>query len=126
MRKPSLPRSRKALAALVGSRIRKLRQDRGWSQSDLAALLSLPPSSIKRYETRGLLPKAHTLYRMALLFGTGAGSLLDESSAAARNPRLLRLIARIELLDDETRDAAADLLETLVSGLEPLVPLLRR
>jgi transcriptional regulator with XRE-family HTH domain len=123
MRKPSLPRSRKDLALLVGSRIKKLRLERRWSESDLAALLSLPPALIRTYETGAALPRSYTLYVLTLVFETSAGAFLDESSPAARDPHLQRLLARLEALESDSRTAATYFLDTFIAGLERLAGL---
>lgn len=115
-----LPKSRKALAQVVGSRIRKLRLDRGWSEWDLAARLSLPARFIKSYEAGRALPKTHTIYRLGLIFETGAGAFIDEPYHAPRDAKLLSLVARLEALDEEVRTAFAEFLDLFTKNLERL------
>ncbi len=49
--------------------IRQLRQERGWSQADVAGRLRLTTSTVANWESGHRVPTAHNLQRLAALFG---------------------------------------------------------
>jgi transcriptional regulator with XRE-family HTH domain len=68
---------------LHGKRLRELRQRRGYTQEELAALLNLGQRQIPRYESGETDPSADIIARMARALGVTADYLLgltDEPS----------------------------------------------
>ena len=49
--------------------IRQLRQERGWSQRELARRLRVPPATVFRWELRGQVPTPKYQQALADLFG---------------------------------------------------------
>lgn len=60
----------------VGHRIRRLREERGWSQEQLAKRAAIDRSQICRYENGRYLPNAITLVRLADELGVTTDELL--------------------------------------------------
>ena len=58
------------------TRIKELRQDRGWLQSDLAARLHTGKNTISRYETGERAPDVETILALCDIFGCTADYLL--------------------------------------------------
>ena len=55
--------------------IRQLREERGWSQHELARRLRVPPSTVFRWEHRGQVPNPHHRQRLAALFGVSVEAI---------------------------------------------------
>lgn len=68
----------------LGNKIRKLRTERGWTQSELAEKLSVSESAISYYETGKREPDTETLHKLATLFNVSLDYLLGRSNM--RNP----------------------------------------
>ena len=61
---------------LFGSRIQKLRSDRGWSQAVLAKRLGVSTSMIAHYESGDRFPSLDTLIATTRTFGVSSDYLL--------------------------------------------------
>ena len=69
----SSPEAREAYAAAkyafeLGARVRELREERGWSQQELAKRTGMSQPSIARFEAGGTTPTLGVLDRMASAF----------------------------------------------------------
>ncbi|RWY86189.1 helix-turn-helix transcriptional regulator [Pediococcus acidilactici] len=53
---------------MVGQRIRKEREKRGWSQNDLAKLLQVSRQTISKWETESAYPDVERLMQLSDLF----------------------------------------------------------
>lgn len=66
----------------IGELVRKLRQDRGWTQEELAtrAQLGAPPDKgwVSRIENGRVVPKIETLRYLADAFGVTVADLVSE------------------------------------------------
>jgi transcriptional regulator with XRE-family HTH domain len=71
----------KALARLVGTRIRSLRSARGWSLSSLAARAGLGKATLSEIESGQRNPTLETMYAIAAQLEIGLSELLMESGA---------------------------------------------
>lgn len=111
-----------ALAAIVGRRIRKFRTEKGMDVRDVAAFLAVPVEWLRDYEAGVRLVRTYTLYQLAELFGVDVGSLLGEEPAEepVTDVLLLRALRRIQKLGANDRQAIAELLDSLASGLTKL------
>lgn len=58
------------LAFELGEQVRALREERGWSQRDLAKLTGMSQPAIARFEAGGTTPTLPVLERIAIAFGT--------------------------------------------------------
>lgn len=73
----------KALARLVGVRIRQLRSARGWSMSSLAARAKLGKATLSEIESGRRNPTVETLYAIAAQLQIGLSELLTEGDSAS-------------------------------------------
>jgi ribosome-binding protein aMBF1 (putative translation factor) len=71
----SLPTELQKWGGFVGKKIRKLRQDRGWTQFELAKRSCLPQSHICRLEKGKHSPSFLTIDRLAEALGVAVGEL---------------------------------------------------
>jgi transcriptional regulator with XRE-family HTH domain len=65
----------------VGQEIRRLREERGWSQAKLGVLSGTGPSGISQIETGRRNPSAATLQRIAEALGVGIADLFPKGQA---------------------------------------------
>jgi transcriptional regulator with XRE-family HTH domain len=65
---------------MVGSKIRKLRKEKGWTQKQLGTLTGIDQKNISGYEADKLKPSGRTLQKFALAFN------VDVSQFAVDNP----------------------------------------
>ncbi len=65
---------------MVGSKIRKLRKERGWTQKQLETLTGIDQKNISAYESDKLKPTGRTLQKFAQAFN------VDVSQFAGENP----------------------------------------
>ena len=72
----ALPTDVQEWTALIGPRIRAIRQKRGKSQSQLARLVGLNHSNISVLEKGTALPSVQTLYMIGKVLRVKPGSLL--------------------------------------------------
>lgn len=94
-------------------RLRKARELRQWSQSDLAGRAGLPPSSIAHFETGSRKPSFDTLRRLANALEVTTDYLLgrvDEPSLAEAGDPLFRDVGKLAGRD---RELAKDFLKML-------------
>lgn len=63
---------RKSLARAL----RHAREDRGWSQAQLAAKLGLPPASVSHFETGLRLPSLPNLRKLCIALNRSADEML--------------------------------------------------
>lgn len=57
-----------AINKVFGTHIKQLRQDRGWSQRDLAAKMGNDYQNISSLERGEYTPTLHAIYRLSLVF----------------------------------------------------------
>lgn len=62
----------------LGKRIRKLRDDRGWSQEHLASLLNVEQTYISRIERGVRSPTVPKLYHIAKAFDLSISELFED------------------------------------------------
>ena len=102
----------------IGARIKGLRMDKGWTQSELAKYAGVSQPTVSSYENEpGLEHRAHILFKIAaalevspeyLKTGTGPTSLKDLKSDQKA------LLSVIEQLDDEKRALLLSLAKTMI------------
>lgn len=64
----------------LGDRIRKIREARAFSQSDLARMTNVTPTAVWNWETNGVVPRAETLLAVAQRLGVTKEYLLTGQS----------------------------------------------
>jgi transcriptional regulator with XRE-family HTH domain len=107
----------------VGREIRRIREEKGWSQTKLAAAADMGVSGISQIETGARNPSAVTLWKIAEALGVQVGDLypkgqepLPSPAAAEMEDTLQAAHENIALLrgyfdsppDEEAADAAID------------------
>lgn len=70
--------SKSELKVLLGAAIRAAREERGWSQEDLASTARVPKSSLSQIETGLVEPGAFGLARLLGALGQGVETVLPE------------------------------------------------
>ncbi len=86
----------------VGEKIKKLRKERGWSQSELGEKVGIPAQNISRYEKNKAAPRETTLAVFAEAFGlpvsefTNLAAPLDIPDLDPEIVELMRLIPTLE------------------------------
>jgi transcriptional regulator with XRE-family HTH domain len=68
----------------LANRVKQLRTEHGWSQSDLAQRIDADPAQISRYENGRITPSADALTRLAHTFNVSCDYLLIDN--APRRP----------------------------------------
>ena len=101
--------------ALLSVRIRALREARGWTQRDLAALLGLSQSVVTGWEAQRTLPTLSTVLLLVEVLGVGVESLLgDVDRREQLGARLWSALGQSPL----ARDSIVEILEIVVAVLE--------
>jgi len=103
--------SEQGLGQVLGSRVKELREGRGWSQRALAQELRVSKSMVAKYEGGVHTPPVNLLVRLAGLFGVTVDSLLGRD---VRDPRLVRCLVKIQGMDEGSRVAVVDAIESIV------------
>lgn len=103
-----------ALGAEVARRIRALRQDRGWSQRQLAAYLNVTHDRLCKYEA-GRLPPLGVLVKLARLTGMPLDLLVPDPELDPAQAELRERLRRLLAVFGEERAAAVPLLDTLLA-----------
>lgn len=67
---------------LRGSRIRELRDRKGWSQDDLAERVGVTREAVSQWESEGTHPRGKNLRALALAFGINTQNLYADSNAS--------------------------------------------
>ncbi len=114
---------------VLGGRIRKLREDRGWTQEELAQAIAIEPATLSRYETAKKTFPLDVLRRIAASLrvplgqlivdgGTGGTSRLADAPTYDRHtdPRHVDLLDAWRKIPAGRRKLALRLLRTLASG----------
>ncbi len=103
--------SEQELGQVLGSRIKELREGRGWSQRALSQELRISKSMVAKYEGGVHTPTVKLLLRLAGLFGVTLDSLLGRD---VRDPRLVRCLLKIQGMDEGSRVMVVDAIEAIV------------
>lgn len=107
----------------VGTRISQLRQDRGWTQKELADKIGIGSNHISRIETGKMTPRRATLKAFAEAFEIKLEDLEAlaqvpdanvEERLAKEDPDLAALISQIPLLSEEQKEALRVMLRSMI------------
>lgn len=105
-------------AVMFAERLRKLRTERGLTQTRLAELLHTSPRVYNRWETGAATPQFDTLVQIADILQVSldelAGRKEPSDKAIIHNPKLHELYQRVDDLTDEDQQALVVLLDSLV------------
>jgi transcriptional regulator with XRE-family HTH domain len=100
-------------------RVRQLREERGWSQGELAEKIGADPAQISRYEHGRITPSADAIIRLAETFGVSTDYLLvdDAPRRAFRSPEdtLGDRLAGLAELDGHDRELVLAFIDALIT-----------
>lgn len=105
-------RTRGALARLVAVNLRELRTERGWSQRDLAARVSLDPGRLSKYESGKRLPPLLTLVHLANVFLVPVDSLVQPWGVVSHD--LSARFAKVVSMGAAERELAGGLFDVVI------------
>lgn len=93
--------AKNGVSKTLGDRIRRLRQERGWSQTQLAQRLRVHQKQISGYERGIHVPQTELLVRLAALFNVSLDYLAFEDREDTRRVQIAdrELLAKLEALD---------------------------
>jgi transcriptional regulator with XRE-family HTH domain len=92
-----------AVALQVGKNVRRLRQERGVTLSELAASAGISLAMLSRLEKGDVSPSLETLAALAEALGTGAASLLKDEVAQQSDAQLVPKGEGLEVVRRGTR-----------------------
>jgi transcriptional regulator with XRE-family HTH domain len=114
---------------MLGGRIRKLREDRGWTQEELAQAIAIEPATLSRYENAKKAFPLDVLRRIAASLRVPLGHLILDGAAAGAtkladaptydrhgDPRHTELLDVWRKIPSGRRKLALRLLRTLASS----------
>lgn len=103
----------------IGERIRWLRQQRGWTQMELAERIGVLQKQISAYERGVHVPSTEILLQFGAVFSVTLDSLASETHGvptpiAIRDRELLNLFEELDDLPPEERSLAKDFLDLVL------------
>ncbi len=93
------------------NRIRSLREERGWTQTELGRMLNVKDSAVSKYETGRIPLTADTLRVLSEVFGVTVDYILGLSSE--RSPSCSSGSSSLEGLSPEAKEKAKEYIEML-------------
>jgi len=101
-----------------GPRLRRLREERGISQTELARLLSIDYMQVYRYEKGQNLPSVETAIRLAHILQVSTDELLTGSERsgppAIKSIKLFETLRTLENLPKEKQELALQILDSVI------------
>jgi len=87
----------------IGSRIAKLRDDRGWTQEQTSSLLGISRAALSHYEKNRREPDSETLLKFANLFDVSVDYLVGRTTAPQNtlDENIRDFVDQLELSDEE-------------------------
>jgi transcriptional regulator with XRE-family HTH domain len=103
----------------LGTRIKRLRQDRNWSQAQFALKLKVHQKQISGYERNVYVPSTDLLIRVAELFNVSLDYLAfedrdDSQQVQIADRDLLQKMEAIDQLTDADRNTVKAVLDTFI------------
>ncbi len=100
-------------------KLKRLRQEKNWSQEKLAEEIGVKRLAINKYESGQTKPSAETLQRISEVFGVSIDYLLaDESEKLVKDEitdkTLLEYIAEIDQMSEEEKKFVKFFLEAVI------------
>ena len=108
----------------LGLRITRLRQDKGWTQKELASRAGITENQVSRIEKDKMQPRRSTIKALANAFEIGfedleALALISDDDASVQinqsDPDLAALISQIPLLSEQQKDALRVTLRSMIA-----------
>jgi transcriptional regulator with XRE-family HTH domain len=102
----------------LGNRIKQLRQDKGWSQDELAFHATIDGRQISRYENGKVTPSVDVVVKLAKAFDVSVDHLLiDDAPKRPLHEPASKLTEKIMHLENMSEEDEASLLH-VVSAIE--------
>ena len=104
-----------------GQRLRRLRQDRAWTQAELSTKAQVERSVIANYELGHSFPPVPVLRRLALALGASVDQLIFETtepSLTVQDRGLLEIFSKVDRLDYRAKDIVKELIEGVLAKRE--------
>ena len=99
----------------LGERIKLVRMQRKFSQSELARMADVHQKNISKYENEGVVPSAMTLKAIADALDVTTDYLLgSEREGTIQDKNLLRYLREVDQMPDEMRGAIITILDACV------------
>jgi putative transcriptional regulator len=102
-------------------RLKELRDEKGWSQGDLAERLGVRRTSVANYEQGVSFPPLPALEKLAKLFGVSLDGLVwgaDPPEQAIHDRTLLAIFQRMEKLSYRAKASLVDIIEAVLDREE--------
>jgi transcriptional regulator with XRE-family HTH domain len=101
-------------------RLRKIRTDKGLSQTDLAKAVGIHYTQIGRYETKGAQPSADVLSKIANALGVSSdyltnGSAEDLADSSLTDKELLNQFKAIEKMPEAKKNVVKEFLDAFIT-----------
>ena len=87
----------------IAERIRLYRQQKGFSQSELAEKSQVNNKSLSRYELGSSIPPADALKNIADALGVSSDALLNDDNISVKDKDLLQKFEVIQEMNDEDK-----------------------
>lgn len=103
----------------IGNKLKQLRQERGWSQAQLAKKLDVHQKQISGYERNLHVPKTDVIVKIARLFNISLDYLVqderDDLPAVKIGDRdLLRRLEKIDRLSEHDKTTIKEILDAFI------------
>ena len=103
----------------IAERIRLLRQERKWTQAELAERLGIHQKQVSAYEREVNLPSTDILIKLAEAFDVTLDYLAFESKGSPakfniQDRELLRRFEMVDNLSDKEKDLAKEILDLVI------------
>jgi transcriptional regulator with XRE-family HTH domain len=98
----------------TGKIITSLREQKGWSQSDLATHSNVSRVMIGKYERGEAIPSIEAAKKIADAFGVSLDYLVGEGMNASFDKKTLKRLEELELLEEDKKKTLFDLIDTYI------------
>ncbi len=98
----------------TGRIIAQLRQDKAWSQNDLARQADISHVMVGKYERGDAIPSLEVAKKIADAFEVSLDYLVGEGQNASFDKKTLKRIQDLELLEESKRKTLFDLIDTYI------------
>jgi len=111
----------------LGERIRKLRQERKWTQADLAERLGIQQKQISAYERGANYPSTEILIKLADTFDVSLDFIAFERNGQSekvvlKDRELLEYFAKVDGFSDQDKNLLKEIMDLLIikNGIKQL------
>jgi transcriptional regulator with XRE-family HTH domain len=103
----------------ISEKIRKLRKEKGWSQTQLAHKLGIHPQNVSRYERGPITPSTEAISKFAEVFGVSVDYLLndnfeDSSAYKIKDKQLQKYLEEVDNLNEKDKELVKGLIEAVL------------